>query len=54
MKPKYISHWAIITEYTGILRKIIDEGLENHALKTTDICLKHFNNRALDEALANW
>ena len=42
--------WATIAKYMGISTEIISEGLGHHSLKTTEIYLKSFTNKVLDDA----
>ncbi|MDT0690466.1 site-specific integrase [Salegentibacter sp. F188] len=47
----YIRHsWATIAKEMGISTEIISEGLGHHSLKTTQIYLRDFDNKVLDEA----
>ena len=46
----YIRHsWATIAKYLGISTEIISEALGHRSLRTTEIYLKDFDNRVLDE-----
>ncbi|MCG2462383.1 tyrosine-type recombinase/integrase, partial [Flavobacteriaceae bacterium F89] len=42
--------WATIAKYMGISTAIISEGLGHNSLRTTEIYLKSFDNKVLDEA----
>lgn len=42
--------WATIAKYMGISTEIISEGLGHHSLNTTEIYLKSFTNKVLDDA----
>ncbi|MDT0642515.1 site-specific integrase [Zunongwangia sp. F363] len=47
----YVRHsWATIAKNMGIPTEIISEGLGHHSLKTTEIYLRSFDNRVLDDA----
>ncbi len=47
----YIRHsWATIAKYMGISTALISEGLGHSSIKTTEIYLKDFEDRMLDEA----
>ncbi|UII81116.1 site-specific integrase [Flagellimonas sp. CMM7] len=47
----YIRHsWATIAKYMGISTEIISEGLGHSSIRTTEIYLKDFDDRILDEA----
>ncbi|MEM7487426.1 MAG: site-specific integrase [Bacteroidota bacterium] len=47
----YIRHsWATIAKYMGISTALISEGLGHSSIKTTEIYLKDFEDRVLDEA----
>lgn len=42
--------WATTAKYLGIPIEVISESLEHHSIETTEIYLKGFNDRVLDEA----
>ncbi len=42
--------WATIAKYMGISTEIISESLGHHSLQTTEVYLKGFNEKVLDEA----
>lgn len=42
--------WATIAKFMGVSTEIISESLGHHSLNTTEIYLKNFNNKVLDEA----
>ncbi|WP_228236849.1 site-specific integrase [Allomuricauda sp. M10] len=47
----YIRHsWATIAKYMGIPTEIISEGLGHSSIRTTEIYLKDFEDKVLDEA----
>ncbi len=49
----YIRHsWATIAKYMGISTALISEGLGHSSIKTTEIYLKDFEDKVLDEANA--
>jgi len=47
----YIRHsWATIAKYMGISTALISEGLGHSSIKTTEIYLKDFDDKVLDDA----